>query len=70
MIVMEIVDRDELFTSLPVQEADFKWNSGSKLNQRLWLLAQRAAVLVKLRSHRVFHLLVEYSTSRDLKGVQ
>lgn len=58
MIVMEIVDRDELFTSLPVQEVDFKWSSGSKLNKRIWFLTQRAAMLLKLWNQRVLHFLI------------
>lgn len=62
MIVMETVGTDELFTSLPAQEVDFKWSSGSKLNKRIRFLTQQAAMLVKLWNQRVLHFLILLNT--------
>lgn len=50
MIAMKIV-MYELFKSFPVQEVDFKWSSGSKVNKRIWFLTEQADLLVKLGNH-------------------
>lgn len=41
---MEIV-MYELLKPFPVQEVDFKWSSGSKVNKRRWFLIEQADVL-------------------------
>lgn len=45
----------ELLKPFPVQEVDFKWSSGSKVNKRRWFLTEQADVLVKLENHRALH---------------
>lgn len=45
----------ELLQPFPVQEVDFKWSSGSKVNKRRWFLTEQADVLVKLENHRALH---------------
>lgn len=57
MIVMKIV-MYELFKSFPVQEVDFKWSSGSTVNNRIWFLTEQADELVKLENHRALDFLV------------
>lgn len=48
----------ELFKSFPEQEVDFKWSSGSTVNNRIWFLTEQADVLVKLENHRALDFLV------------
>lgn len=45
----------ELLKSFPVQEVDFKWSSGSKVNKRIWFLTEQVDVLVNLGKHRALH---------------